>query len=269
MKKIYINIFIILIIFSFISFYIPKIYSQSPTKKDVGNSPTPSVGVVDKLRKIEQLKEKIATRVAQLRENEKGATQGTVKKIENNQITIIHNGQGEIINYSEDTLFYSLTKEGKTETSIKKVNEGQNIVIFGYFDEKKEILSAKYVYLTPDASFKIIGKIIDIDKSNYTITIKQPRELKVDIETSTKNYLISKDNTLVKGGFSKFKIGDIIHVQGVINSKDENTITATRILLGLPGLSPSLSATPSPSPTTVKKSPTPTNKTTPKPTIND
>lgn len=230
-----------------------SVYSQTPTKKAASRaiSPTlsPTLGVVEKLKKIEQLKEKIATKVAELRESEKGAFSGTVKKINSNQMTISTRTGDRTVTFSEDTIIYSYAKNTRAETNIKEVKEGQTIALFGYFDEKREVLSVKYIYIFNPA-VHIIGKIADIDKTNYSITVKEAKGTTlVDIETSTKTYILGKENNLLKGGFSKFNIGDVVHIQGNTNSKKENAVTADRVVIA----SQSASLIPSVSPTPTKK----------------
>lgn len=234
---------------------VQSVSGQTPTKKVVTPSPSPTLSVVDKLKKIEQLKDKIATKVAQLREEEKGALAGTVKKINTDQMTVTTRTGDRTVVFSDDTIVYSFTKDGKTETNENKIKEEQAIAVFGYFDEKKETLSAKYIYLTGPVIY-LIGKIADIDKTNYSISVKELKGTTVvDIETASKTYIITKDNTLAKGGFSKFKIGDIVHVQGTPNPKRENVIVADRVI--------TVSQSISPAPTI---SPTPTKRITPVPT---
>lgn len=202
---------------------------------------TPSSTVIDKLKQIEILKEKIATKVAEIRASEKAGIYGTVKSATKSKLNIKTKTSETTVDYLDDAIFYSLTDTEKAEISASKIKEGDQIVAFGYFDNTKTTLSAKFIYLTPK-TLHLIGKIADIDKEGYTITVKEPQgNMLVDIETYSKIYLLATDKKLAKGGFSKLKIGDIAHVAGIPNSKEENRLSATRIItlsINLPTLTP-------------------------------
>lgn len=208
---------------------------------------SPSSTIIDKLKKIELLKEKIATKVAEIRASEKAAIFGVVAKFDKSKLTVKARFGDITVTYMEDTIFYSFTDSGKTETSAAKIKEGSQITAFGYFDETKTNLSAKYVYLY-QPSIHLIGKIADMDKGNYTITVKEPQGTTlVDIETYSKIYFLAADKKLARGGFSKLKIGDMAHVEGNPNSKEEGRVSATRIIsLSFSQPTPASSPTPSP-----------------------
>ncbi len=202
---------------------------------------TSSSTVIDKLKQIEILKEKIATKVAEIRASEKGGVLGVVKSVAKSKLNIKTKESEIIVDYLEDTIFYSLTDAEKTETSAAKIKEGEQITAFGYFDNTKTSLSAKYIYLTP-LTIHLIGKITDINKEDFTITVKEPQgNMLIDIETTSKMLQISPDKKLAKIGFSKLKIGDITHITGTPNKKEENRLSATRIItvfLNLPTATP-------------------------------
>jgi len=208
-----------------------KAISPSPTPTPEESVTTvPTKTVIDELKKIEQLKEKIATKVAEIRATDKGASGGVVKSITNSAITITTE-KGEMnISYADDLQVFSSTEGGQIESSVKKIKEGDEISVFGYFDQTKTSLTAKYVYL-PKKILYSIGKIVDIDKTNYTITVKEPQgNTIVDIEIYSKISLFTKGKGLVKIGFSKLKVGDSVHVMGTPNTKEENRLSALRII---------------------------------------
>lgn len=222
-------------------------------------SPTPD-GAIEKLKQIEQLKEKIATKVAELREKDKRAVAGNVKKITGTSFLIAdRKGNEYTISYSDDTTFYAVTVGEKKETSAKKIKEDDTIVVFGYTATDKTTLSAKYVYQETPLK-RIIGKIVDIDKTNFTITVKDKEgNQAVDIESFTKMTVYTKSKGKQKGGFSKFKIGDIIHVAGRVDKKDTEKLSASFIITlpnpsqgATPAVSPSITTPASPSATPEK-----------------
>ena len=104
----------------------------------------------------------------------------------------------------------------------------------------------------------VICKIADIDKTNYTISVKENKgAFKVDIETTTKTYQLGKDNALIKAGFSKFKIGDVVSLQGTSNPKEENSLIAERVIIVASSLTQT-TITPSPTSSVKKTTPVPT-----------
>lgn len=229
------------------------------TEKTATSSSQNDKQLIEKLKQIEELKEKIATKVAEIRDREKGAIMGNVKQIQNSTITLTTKSGDKIFNYQDDTLFYSLKNNTKTETDSNKLKEGNNISVFGYYNETKDTFSAKFIYLQ-DQPVRIAGKVADIDKQSFTVTIKDREGQKIiDIEKFTKTSSLTKGQGLQKYGFSKIKIGDMGFVVGAKNSKEENRFTASRLIIipiKLP-ITPTLTSTPKPSPT-LKNSPTPT-----------
>ena len=116
--------------------------AQSP------NASTPSAStseVIDKLKQIQVLKEKIATKVAELREKEKVAHLGTVFKIDKTTITISTPKGEHGVTYSEDTTYYQITGNSKKEIAIINIDEGDAISVFGYSNGDKTLTSAKYI----------------------------------------------------------------------------------------------------------------------------
>ena len=74
------------------------------------------------------------------------------------------------------------------------------------------------------------GQITSVDKDAFTVSIltQAKDQYTLDIETSTKQSLLNtKDLSLSKAGFSKYKVGDTIHT--VILKPKEGTEKATAI----------------------------------------
>lgn len=256
----------ILILFTILSLLLintPPVLAQTVKPKASTPVSTPTGDIVSKLKQIEALKEKIATKVAEIRDKDKKVSMGSVKSLGTNSVTITSRKGEETITYSDDTTFYYFKNGEKTETNAKKIVEGDLISVFGYLSEDKTKIVSKYIYIQTPSSH-IIGKLVDIDKDNFILTIKEKQGNQlVDVETSTKTFLYSKSGWQ-KGGFSKFKLGDSIHVVGTPDTKDAIKITGNRIYI-LPQISQgnntaNPSATPSGSKTAPSKAPTPTKK---------
>lgn len=201
----------------------------SPTKS--ATSPTPaSQDLIEKLKQIEILKEKIATKVAETRDEEKKALLGTIKQIQNSTITLATKSGESKFNYSEDTLIYEFIENSKKESAADKLSNGLTVSAFGNLNEDKSALLAKYIFIQKDIN-RIVGKIADIDKSNFTITVKAKDGDKIiDIENFTKSTFYTKGKGGQKGGFSKFKVGDYVFLTVEKNPKEENSFSALRIV---------------------------------------
>lgn len=222
--------------------------SPNPTIDTGTPGANPTNTLINKLKQIEALKEKVATKVAEIRAQDKAAIFGTVNKISQNTISV-NTGQGNrTVSYSEDTIFYALGDTGRTDSSIKKVTEGDNISIFGYLADDKTTLSAKYIY-TEQPYIHAIGKIADIDKDNYTVTVNdKSSNIVTDIETYTRISTVGADGTKLKIGFSKLKTGDLVHLSGLSTKKDTSRVSAYYMIIIPPPkeISPTVSINPSP-----------------------
>lgn len=234
-KKIFIAFVLLTILIS------SPIKAQSPTL-EISTPTTASSSIVDKLRQIKILKEKIATKVAEIREKDKRAVLGIVKKIQSSDIIVTSGQTDRSISFSEDTLFFLLSKEGKSEASLKKIKEGDTISAYGYLSEDNKLLSAKYIYLQTPATH-LTGKTADIDNKNYTITISTTQGNQIiDMETYTRTFIYTKDKVKKPAGFSKLKLGDIVHLVGTLDAKEPGKIHATKILI----IAPLAQTTPTP-----------------------
>lgn len=217
-----------LILFLLLSLRINTVYAETP---EVSQIPTAAEkNLLDKLKQIEILKEKIATKVAQVRDSEKGALTGQIKSIQENVITLISTTGEKKFSYSEDTVIYKLEINLKKEAKVSDLKAGQIISSFGNFNENKEQLLSKFIYIQ-DNLIRINGLIADLDKTAYTITVKAKEGNKLlDFEKYTKTSLYDPVKGIQKSGFSKYKIGDTVFVMATPNTKEENRFFAQRII---------------------------------------
>lgn len=219
---------------------------------------TPSATTfLDKLKQIEVLKEKIATKVAELRKIEKGGIYGAVKSVGDTSITITSKSKEQIISYGEDTVFFKMNAGIKSDPidskQAKKLKPGEQIVALGYYESAGTLFSTKYIYIY-SPSIHIIGKIADKDQENFTVTVKELKgNTLVDIETYTKMFLFNKKTGLARSGFSKLVQNNIVHLYAIANQKEENRVSAAKIISFTFG--PNTSPTP-----TEEKEATPTAK---------
>ena len=199
----------------------------------------------NKIRQIELLKEKIATKVAQIRDEEKGAFLGAVKSVENNSV-VLTGERGEMkFSFSDDTLFFKIENNQKKEWTEAKLKADDYISVFGYYNESRELFPAKYIFLQ-EKLIRIYGKVADLDKSEYTLKIRaRDGEKTIDFETYTVTSQLVTGRGSQKGGFSKFAIGDTVSIIGTINPKADERYSALRILHLPVSVSPTPAASPS------------------------
>lgn len=185
---------------------------------------------------INQLKERIASRVAELNLVEKRGIIGTVTEISNNKINFIDLvGKTRIIDVDEITKFNS--PSAKSGYGISDLTKGTKISVLGLYNKQSKQILARFIdtFIIP---VYISGRISEIDKKNYTVTIisENQKLTVIDIQTFTLISIYSKDDGISKLGFSKLTIGDKFIATGFPDKKDPSLLVASRILVlsGLP-----------------------------------
>lgn len=230
----------------------------------------------EKLNKqINQLKERIASRVAELNLVEKRGIVGTVSETSADKITIIDlNGKTRIVDVDEITKFSS--PSAKSSFGISDLTKGTKISVLGLYNKQSQQILARFIesYVTP---VFLSGRITSLNKKNYTATVisEDKKETIVDIQTFTNISSNSKEDGISKLGFSKLTVGDRVMVTGFPGKNDPDLLVASRILV-LPELpkNPKIivpepseeitatptkdSPTPAPTTNTKKKTPSPT-----------
>lgn len=234
---------IILIIIIALTFVYPVSAKDATISGSI--SPTSaSLELIDKLKQIEIFKDKIATKVSQKRDADKKAYYGIVEKIADNKIDLKAADGSKKLSFEEDTIFYSLSNNSKKEIKSSALTPGILISAFGYLNDNKETLLAKYIYLHDEKPSRIIGKIADLNKTDFTITVKAKEgDQTIDIEKLTKTSLFEKGRALSKVGFTRFKLGDLAFILGLKNEKQANRYSAQRIIIfEMKNLTPTVNA---------------------------
>jgi len=239
----------------------PTSSKLSPTTTANTNNSTPSPSLssdlIEKLKQIELLKEKIATRVTQLRENEKVALHGTLSARTSGSITLATSkGVDHKITYLDDTVFYSITGNKKSTIKSDKLASESAIAVFGYYNEDHSVITAKYVYDISDSPLSIIGKVSEVNKDDFTVSVTDGKETRVfDYEKTTRTFTLAPSKTSwVRSGFSKLTIGDTLRISGTVDDKEKDRWDAQNIYIVVsslvtPTAQPTKSATPSAKPT--------------------
>jgi len=193
-------------------------------------SPTATIEEKD----IQNLKEKIATKVAELRERNNKAVSGFVTSTSDSTIKIKDENDVEYQIKLDDALtkYYQITGTQAKEIKSSDIKKGSFIITTGVENDK--VITANTIYV--DEMFLVkSGKITEVDKSNFALKVisSDKDNYTLEIETTTKQQMVNvKTLGAETAGFSKIKEGDTIHfvVKKTGNEKD-NTYTAVKILV--------------------------------------
>ena len=198
--------------------------TKTPTKTAI-----PSNDEIKKINeKVDQLKDKVASRVAQLKLVEKRGTLGIVESVSDTQITINDlNDKIRIIEVDEFTKFSSGSNNSYGISDIKK---GAKISALGLYNKESEKLLARFVNEVSIPLF-LEGVISRKDENGFTITLstEDGTNYKVDIERITKTFAYS-DGELQTSGFKKIKTLENALVLGFPDPKEKDRLTASRII---------------------------------------
>lgn len=229
-------------------------------------SATPTAVVSDKTKQLEDLKDRLATKVAELQQSQRMAIYGTVSSVTATTFTVDAKTKNYKIELADDLKIYQILKGKRTALTADDLSKNDIVTVFGLYDSTLDLLKAKIVFIQNTDPIQISGTITAVSKSDYTITIntKEQKTYIIDFETTTKTAVFN-GTTSEKGGFSRFGVGDVIHVTGSAVPKKDARVSASRILdIGVNGKGIS-----SPTPTEKAATPTatikPTGKTTPAP----
>jgi hypothetical protein len=244
-------------------FIIAVLLSVSPLQMAVAQTeaPTPTEKVASK---VDDLKERLATRVAELRQSAPKAINGTVSAVSVTTLTVDTQQKAMKIELTDDIKVFQIIRGKRTTLSTEDIDKNDVVTITGDYDATIDILKAKTIFIESTVKqVRLHGTISEINKSSnsFVITGVDGTKYTIDVETTTKTNTWS-GTAIEKTGFSRLVIGQFVSVLGNPDAKDETTITALRILhFTMPGTTtptPSLEATP-----TATKSGTPTRAVTP------
>jgi len=247
-------------------FFTQHIFAASPT-----STPSSTLSEAPKTNKIEDLKERLATKVAELRQTQKKAIVGTVKAVSISTVTVETKTSDLKIELTDSISVFQKIKGKRTELTTEDLAKDDYVVVFGDYDTGLDLLKAKIIVIQDLLPERISGVVTAIDKKEFTVTVDigEGKIYTVDIEKTTATYTFDKENGVVKGGFSKLEAGSVVHVVGTLVPKKENRISALRLLdMGnLTGAAPTPTPTLTSTPTaTASGTPKTTPKATPKAT---
>ncbi len=219
-----IRIFIITLILLFFS--IPQAYGQTktPTKNAI-----PTSDEIEKItNKVDALKNKVASRVAELNLVERRGIMGIVEDVSDTQITIVDlNNKTRIIDVDELTKFSS---EDDDSFGISDIKKGSKISALGLYNKESHRLLARFVN-EKNLPLFLHGIISEVDEDKFTVTLltEEGKEYLVDVENITKTFSYD-DGELESSGFSKIEKMQNSIVIGFLDPKENNRLTASRII---------------------------------------
>ncbi len=222
MKKI---LYLFLLFLAFLMFSSKLSLAASPTPKD--DTPTPTNASQEQL---DELKEKIASKVAQLKLTEKRGTIGTVLENTNTQITVIdYQDNQRFVDVDELTKFSSPKEDNFGVSDIK---EGDVIGILGIYNKQSRRILAREINVITSPKF-INGVVYSVNNDDYYLTVatNSQKIVTIDVENITKTFSYDKESGLLKSGFSKIEKDVSILLVGYESKANKDRITAIRIIL--------------------------------------
>lgn len=260
------KIIIILLALFFVT--VPSAFAQtsspSATPK-VKVSPTEE-SMTDNLNKqINDLKDKIASRVAELRLVDKRGIIGIVTDVKDTQI-ILKDPQEKtrIVDIDEITKFSS--PSAKSTFGISDISKGSTISVIGLYNKQSRRILGRFISSTTMPVF-ISGTVTNVNQTDFTVSVIDENSTTtiVDIEKITKTNSYTKEDEITKSGFSKLIPGDRVVITGYPQQNAKNRITGLRILQlpeapRDPQVTGAPTRVPSPTPTGTTKSPTPSTR---------
>ena len=196
------------------------------------STPTPDQAETNKLnQQIDQLKDKIASRVSQLNLVEKRGLIGAVEEAKGSQITLTDlEGNIRYVDVDEITKFSSPTS--KATFGISDLTKGTKISVLGLYNKQSKRILARFVDVYTVAT-RASGAIADIDKKNYQLTLStaQGKQVLVDIGATTGITSYTADSGEVRSGFSKLLTSQRAFVVGYPDKKDPTLLVADRIIV--------------------------------------
>lgn len=224
MKHILTSFTLILILFSLV---LTTSFAQSEEDEDNPN-PTNESTAESLTEQITDLKEKIASRVAELNLVEKRGIIGTVNSVDGTEITLEDvYGNVRSVDVDEITNFES---DADDTFGISDIEEGMEISVLGLYNKQSERILARFITVVTIPQF-VQGTVQSVDEDEFTVTVltDEDESYVVDVETSTVSQELI-DDEFETSGFSDIEPTQRIFISG-LSEDDPNRLSASRMLL--------------------------------------
>lgn len=222
------NLFLLAIIsLLFVQSHAVMAATTPPTTKSAESSASG-----EKTKKLEELKDRLATKVAELRQTQRKALFGTVSDVSLVSLTIETENKNAKLELADDLKVVQLIKEKRTTLSTSDLAKGDIVTVFGEYDSTIDLLKPKIIVIQKKPSKHIRGKIKEVNKTDFSISVEtnDAQVYVVDIESTTKTLSWTTSGGIVKSGFSKLSVGDTVLVSGQPVPKKDLRINADRVV---------------------------------------
>lgn len=212
---------------------VAPVWAADPLEFKVATPPGQKISEEER-EKVQEIKERVATRVAELRQKIWQAFFGKIKDISENSFTLSTVRRGEItVLVDEETKIYRLGRGSRQITSLDDLVVGERVAVVGRLEPGEKAVTARFVFVkaTP---LNISGVVKAVEKSELSVLSAKGQLFQVLVKGDTKIRIWQKGQGLVKGKLEDIKVGDRVHVNGLAVKSEEATISAQRILV-LPG----------------------------------
>lgn len=183
---------------------------------------------------VENFKEKVASKVEELRKKNNKAIAGFVLEIKDNLIKIKTLNKEEYQVKLDDLLtkYFKITGASQKEIDKNDIEKDDYLIVTGLLNDRE--ITANSVFV--DQPYIVeTGKIIEIDRENYNIKVVASDKTiyTLSIETTTKQQIINiKTLEIERIGFSKLIVGDYVHFTAKAETgKTDNTYSVEKILV--------------------------------------
>lgn len=222
------KILTILIVGFFVFSGFGKTLAQTPSKEATPSS-------AQEQKEIENLKEKLASKVAELRKKDQKAVSGNITETTKTGFAMksLDDTIYEIKADTDLTKIYLIQGALKKEIKLPNLKKGDYVIVTGLIDGKT--INANFVY--QDEQFlAVTGRITEVNKTDFFLRVISPEKdtYTVDIENSTKRNLLDIKRFVEEPiSFSKIKEGDTIHfiAKKTGTEREKNRYSAQKILI--------------------------------------
>jgi len=222
-KKIFLPFFALIVFFLFL--FNLLIFASDKTGSDSAKKETQ--------KEVEILKEKIASKVAELRRQNFQAFSGKIVEIKKGEIEIkdYNDEKKKVLTDDLLTKYYLIKDNQKKEINFSDLKKDDYIIVSGVPTDKG--ISANMIFV--DEKYLVdFGKIVEKDKNEYWLKVVTltNETISLDIEAFTKQWLLNiKSLELERTGFSKIKEGDMIHFVAKDKKNENNRLSAQKIVV--------------------------------------
>ncbi len=196
--------------------------SGSTSKLYAATSATPSPTAAILQKKIDDIKERLATKAAELTHFELRVSEGTIKTVSVASITVETSTKELKLELPDEVKVVQYLKGKRTMLTTEDLSKNDYVVIFGEYDTTLDVLKPSVVFIQGSRPVRITGEITNVNAKTYTLTVQalDGTEYTLDYETSTKTSQWTQNGKeLTKIGFSKLIKGSVITATGFSDAR--------------------------------------------------